>query len=284
MYPTADLVTKYLGECGARGLADSTIRQHQWALDRLVVHCPELPCGTPDILPVFDDPRLALESRKDLRKCLRTFFAWAGQRYGLEDPCAGLGRFPRSKHLPRVLTHDEVGQLISAATAKRDRVMLMTVLDTGLRVKEVAGLRRRSVRDGWLVVEAKGAVRQVPLSDEVATELLHLGKGDGVWIGKQGRTLTHHGVREVFLRLFERGGVGGKKAGPHALRHTFATWYLRNGGGVKQLQEILGHASIETTMIYVHLAGLDVQADHAAHSPVRNFGLMEQGIATIRRV
>ena len=274
MYPTANLVTKYLGECGARGLADSTIRQHQWALDRLAVHCPELPCGTPDILPVFDDPRLALESRKDLRKCLRTFFGWAGQRYGLEDPCAGLGRFPRSKHLPRVLTHDEVGQLISAATQKRDRVMLLTVLDSGLRVREVSGLRRWSIRDGWLVVEAKGAVRQVPMSPELGAELFRLAKGNNIWIGKEGKPLTHHGVREVFLRLFEKAGVGGKKAGPHAIRHTFATWYLRNGGGVRQLQQILGHQSIETTMIYVHLAGLDIQAHHAAQSPVKTLGLL----------
>ena len=87
--------------------------------------------------------------------------------------------------------------------------------------------------------------------------------GAFAWIGKQGKPLTHYGVKEVFLRLFEKAGIGGKKAGPYAIRHTFATWYLRNGGGVRQLQEILGHQSIETTMIYVHLAGLDIQADHA---------------------
>ena len=81
-------------------------------------------------------------------------------------------------------------------------------------------------------------------------------------IGKQGKPLTHYGVKEVFLRLFEKAGIGGKKAGPYAIRHTFATWYLRNGGGVRQLQEILGHQSIETTMIYVHLADLFLVGGH----------------------
>ena len=101
-------------------------------------------------------------------------------------------------------------------------------------------------------------------------------------IGKQGKPLTHYGVKEVFLRLFEKAGIGGKKAGPYAIRHTFATWYLRNGGGVRQLQEILGHQSIETTMIYVHLAGLDIQADHARHSPVRTVGLLGDAIRPVR--
>ena len=62
------------------------------------------------------------------------------------------------------------------------------------------------------------------------------------------------------------------KAGPHCLRHTFATWYLRAGGGVRQLQDILGHTKIETTMIYVQLAGRDVQADHSRYSPARTMG------------
>ena len=272
MFVTAELVEQYLGECKARGLKASTNLQNQWALVRLEKHCPELPCGTPDLVPIFDQPSLGLESRRDLRKCLRTFFAWAGERYSIPDPCKGLGRFPKSGLLPRILTNDELAQLLEAAELPRDRALLLTTLDCGLRLTEVAGLKRWGIRDGWLVVEGKSGARQVPVSPEVSELLRDIGEGEYVWMGRQG-PLTRYGVQQVFKRMFIRAGVGGRKAGPHAIRHTFATLYLRAGGGVHHLQQILGHRSIETTMIYVHLAGNDVQADHAAYSPVRTLGV-----------
>ena len=60
------------------------------------------------------------------------------------------------------------------------------------------------------------------------------------------------------------------------MRHTFATGYICAAGVVRQLQVILGHQRIDTTMIYVHLAGQDVEADHALHSPARVMGLLEE--------
>ena len=273
MHPTADLVAQYLGECGARGLKSSTIQQSQWALTRLMKHCSELPCETSNLLMVFNDPALGLESRKDLRKCIKTFFAWAGERYRLPNPCDGLGQFPRSRHLPRVLSNDEVQQLINAAEGLRDRLMLLTVLDCGLRLGEVSGLRRRCILDDWLVVDGKSGLRQVPVSPELSGLLQNVGQGEHLWMGQRG-PLTQYGVQQVFRRMFRRAGVGGRKAGPHALRHTFATMYLRAGGGVHQLQQILGHQKVATTMIYVHLAGNDIQVDHAAHSPARTLGLL----------
>ena len=114
----------------------------------------------------------------------------------------------------------------------------------------------------------------MPVSPELSARLQRLGQGEYVWMGKNGSPLTQYGVQQAFVRIFRRAGVGGRKAGPHVIRHTFATMYLRAGGGVHQLQRILGHQSVETTMIYVHLAGRDVQADHAAHSPARVLGLL----------
>ena len=273
MFLTKDLVAQYMGECKARGLKASTLLQSQWALDRLAYHCPELPCSTLNLLPVFDQPGLGLESRRDLRKCLRTFFGWTGERHGIPDPCKSLGRFPKSGLLPRVLTTDELAKLLTAAEHPRDRALILIVLDCGLRLSEVAGLRKWGIRDGWLVVDGKSGVRQVPVSRELGALLRNLGRGEHVWMGRQG-PLTRHGVQQAFKRMFARAGLGGRKAGPHAIRHTFATLYLRSGGGLHHLQRILGHRSIETTMIYVHLAGTDVAADHALHSPVHTMALM----------
>ena len=272
---TNDLVAQYLGECRLRGLARSTTEQYRWALARLITHCPTLPRDGFDLLPVLGDNNLAPESRRDLLKCLRAFFGWCGRRYQLPNPCAGLEPIHRRSTIPRVLTVQEVRRLMSAALVERDRALILTILDCGLRVGEVAGLRRDNIRDGWLVVDGKVGQRRVPVSDELGSTLTVLGDGDHIWTGKKG-ALTRNGVVQAYQRMFQRAGIAGPKAGPHCLRHTFATMYLRAGGGVRQLQDILGHSRIDTTMIYVHLAGRVVLADHALYSPARTLGLMGQ--------
>ena len=95
-----------------------------------------------------------------------------------------------------------------------------------------------------------------------------------MWTGLKG-PLTFHGVKLAYRRLFDRAGIRGPKKGAHTLRHTFATMWLRYGGGLRQLQTIMGHKHIETTMIYVHLAGHDVLVEHARYSPVRTLGLVD---------
>ena len=110
---------------------------------------------------------------------------------------------------------------LKACRTARDEVLVVLVLDTGLRVgSELA---------------AQGCI----------------------WWGQRG-PLERDGVKRAYNRLFHRAGITGRKLGPHTLRHTFGTNYVRSSGGVRQLQYILGHQRIETTMIYVHLAGKDV--------------------------
>ena len=268
---TTDLVAQYLGECHLRGLAHSTIEQYRWALTRLINHCPTPPSEGFDLLPLLGDNNLAPESRRDLLKCLRTFFSWCGRRYQLPNPCIGLEPIIRRRLLPRVLSRREVERLMAAALTERDRALLLVILDCGLRVGEVAGLMRNHIRDGWLVVDGKVGTRRVPVSDDLGDRLAGMGSDDHIWTGQRG-PLSRTGVVQAYKRMFGRAGITGPKAGPHTLRHTFATMYLRAGGGVRQLQDILGHSKIETTMIYVHLAGRDVQADHSRYSPARTMG------------
>ena len=94
------------------------------------------------------------------------------------------------------------------------------------------------------------------------------------WTGLKG-SLTFHGVKLAYRRLFDRAGIRVPKKGAHTLRHTFATMWLRYGGGLRQLQAIMGHKHVETTMIYVHLAGRDVLVEHTRYSPVRTLGLVD---------
>lgn len=120
-----------------------------------------------------------------------------------------------------------------------------------------------------LRVHGKIGQRQVPISPELAELLVSLGNDDFFWTGPGGHPLTYWGVKNAFRRVFQRAGLKGPKLGPHTLRHTFATEYCRVGGNVRVLQSIMGHESLSTTMIYVHLAGLAVAQDHARCSPLR---------------
>ena len=262
-----------------RGLAKSTHLQSKWALTRLVDKCPEQPCTGFDLLPVVGDQSLQMESRHDLLKCLKTFFRWARRRCGLSNPCAELSPLPRRRRSRRVLTVEEVNRLLAAANNERDRALLLVILDCGLRLDEVANMRRAYIRDGWLLVQGKVGDRQVPVSDELTSTSQSLGEADHVWVGRFGKALTRHGIQMAYKRAFVRAGINGPKQGAHTLRHTFATMYLRAGGGIRHLQAILGHQDIETTMLYVHLAGRVVLADHARYSPIRTMGLVGRGNA-----
>ena len=270
---TVPLVDEYLDHCRLRGLSEKTVSQYQWALNRLSLNCPELPRDGFDLVPLIGDGSLAAESRRDLLKCLKAFFSWAELRHRWPNPCKGLTSPRRRTQTRRVLTREEIARLFAAALSNRDRALVLVILDCGLRLGEVANLRQHHVRDGWVVVSGKTGQRQVPVSSELATLLGTLGADEHLWIGRQG-PLTREGIMLIYRRLFARAGIIGPKTGPHTLRHTFGTFYIREGGGIRQLQQIMGHSRIETTMIYVHLAGNDVAADHAIHSPAMRLGLV----------
>ena len=210
------------------------------------------------------------------------------------NPSGLLGRIPKRRTLPRVLTGEEVHRLVDVASEPddevkhftgckvlknhRDKALVLTALDTGLRLGEIAGLQVADLQDGWLQVDGKTGERQVPVSPEVLDLIWLQVVGDDVWPSTKGGRLTRRGVQLVLSRLIEDAGIQrtrpGQRIGPHCLRHTFATWYIRRGGKVAVLKEILGHDKIETTMLYVTLAGVDVAADHAQYSPVGQLGLI----------
>ena len=291
---TVELVDQFLADCRWRGLTQATLDGYRWALNRLIFQHPELPLMPRELALVLDDPSLAQESRRQLLKDLRLFYAWCSQEYGAPNPSMLLGRIPKRRTLPRVLTGEEVHRLVDVAGAsddglkgftgckvvkhRRDKALVLTALDTGLRLGEIAGLQVADLQDGWLQVSGKTGERQVPVSPEVLDLIWRQVSGDDVWPSTKGGPLTSDGIQWVLSRLIGDAGIQrnrpGQRIGPHCLRHTFATWYIRQGGKVAVLKEILGHDKIETTMLYVTLAGVDVAADHALYSPVGQLGLI----------
>ncbi len=260
-------IADYMAYCQSRGLARNTIDSYQWALKQLAAGCSELPRNGRDLYPILGREGISLETRRDLFEYLIRFFRWCEREYSHPNPMLGLDPPPVKKVLPRVFTEEEVEVLWCSLTSWRDRALIALPLDNGLRLGEIANLRWPNVSTDHLRLVGKVGDRQVPLSPQVYNLLEGLGDGYHVWLGHQG-CFTRDGLQCLYYRLLKRAGLGGQKLGPHTLRHTFATQYIRNGGNVRILQEILGHSNLSTTMIYVHLAGRDVKLDHARHSPV----------------
>lgn len=179
----------------------------------------------------------------------------------------------RPKKLPKVLTQAEQDALLAQLNPRyqsphRNRVMLRLMLATGLRAGEVVALRPEHVDLGTcrlVVREGKGAKDRVLwFPDEIRGEL-------EVWLKRRpdseylfptrdGGQLATRYLRELVSRLAERAKIAeAEKVSPHTLRHTFACDLYRETRDLRLVQAALGHESIQTTEIYVHLVNGEVE-------------------------
>ncbi len=196
---------------------------------------------------------------------LRTFYGWVADRHGeLMNPMAGVAAPVKRPTLPRVRGPGELGRVLVAARTRRDRALVMLLVDTGVRIGEAMGLTWRDIGTETIRVDGKAGPREIPISAEATRALV----GGGLpWRGARG-PLTLNGLQEVVKRCFERAGLSGRGCGPHTLRHSFATNWLRSGGDLHRLQRILGHSRLTTTEGYLHLVVDDLVDGHRRFSPL----------------
>ena len=164
--------------------------------------------------------------------------------------------------LDNVLTQTDFDRIYRQAESKgteRDKIMLNTLLYTGLRVSELEFLTVEALKAGSITVNNKGKIRQVPITNQLAKQLKAYTRANNIETGSiilnnQGKPLSRN---YVFKRLKWLGGqarVKKDKVYPHSIRHLFAkNWLAKNKNNVLQLADILGHSSLETTRIYTKL-------------------------------
>ncbi len=178
-------------------------------------------------------------------------------------------RVPSQKTLPDVLTLDEVRQIIDAVRTPHNKTYLWTVYSLGLRLQEGLHLQPGDIDGQRMLVHVhrgKGAKdRYVPLPAKTLTMLREYWKThrNPIWLfpatgrdGKQGATATRPmakasvqgALRRVVLQLKLR-----KSIHLHTLRHSYATHLLEAGVNLRLIQQYLGHSSLQTTMVYLHL-------------------------------
>lgn len=205
----------------------------------------------------------------------------------LKDNPADLLDLPiRPKHLPDVLTDDEVTAIQktfdrSTAEGERNYVIVEVLYGCGLRVSELVNLKLSNIYDEeqYLQVIGKGdKERWVPIN-EYALRLLqsyihnvrsHVAVQPGeekvVFLNRRGHRLTRQMVFIMLQNAVAAAGIH-KKVSPHSLRHSFATELVENGADLRSVQEMLGHESISTTEIYTHLTRDTLRNTIAAYHP-----------------
>ncbi|MDI6857500.1 MAG: tyrosine-type recombinase/integrase [Dehalococcoidia bacterium] len=275
---TEAAVNAFIASCRARNLAPKTLQAYLWALRPLKNASHALPSAPEPLENALAALPLSPESRHDVFRVWRTFFRWASARLGVPNPALELAPPRRRQLLPRALSDDQVDHLLATAAARtgpaarRDRALLLLLLDTGLRIGEVATLSRAHLGPATLVT-GKTGMREIPVSPQVLAALVGLGDATTLWAGRKG-PLTPSGVSQAVRRSLKRAGIPG---GPHLLRHTFARLYITAGGDVFSLQRILGHRQIDTTKRYVDMDLRDVRAQHARFSPIARRPAAAQG-------
>ena len=231
---------------------------------------------------------LAASSVRRAVSCLRGYFRFLVEEGHLDtDPSEPLETPRVPRHLPEVLSLDEVNQISAAAArarsplGERNHALLETLYGCGLRVSELCGLDLLDLRlldEGLVSVEGKGSKQRfVPigpgansaLGDYVEHRRCELDRGEGggaVFLNHWGRRLTRAGVWKL-LRGWARAAGIDRRISPHTMRHTFATHLLERGADLVSVQEMLGHEDIATTEIYTHVSLTHIREEHRRYHP-----------------
>lgn len=174
-------------------------------------------------------------------------------------------RRPRGvKNLPVVLSKEEIKSMIETTRNLKHRSILAITYSAGLRISEVVNLLPQDIDSDRKQIRILGKgkkYRYTLLSDSVLTMLRTYWKAyrpaKYLFEGqKKGQPIANTSIQRLFSNACERAGIS-KKASVHSLRHSFATHLLENGVNLKLIQSLLGHSSLKTTSVYLHVTRFD---------------------------
>ena len=250
---------------------------------------------------------LSPKTLRNIYVTLSSFFTWAQDEFQMQHPMRSIPAPKFQKKPVDVFSKDDIEALLKAcdymheaqttttrkytmrrSTAKRDRAILLILLDTGLRASELCSLKIGDVDTAMGKVEVKHGVPGGAKGGKGRTVFLGKVTRRAVWryladredrkdlnapliLGKFGRPMNRDGLRQLIDGLGERANI--KKCYPHRFRHTFAITYLRSGGDVFTLQALLGHGSLDMVQHYARIAEVDVEMAHRRASPADNWRL-----------
>lgn len=277
-----------------RGMSVNTAMAYVDDVDKLSSYLSDKSIGLGDV--TVDDLRQLLADMHDLGIAdrsqarivsgIRSFFKFLTMEGIVEkNPALTLESPKVGMYLPEVLTVEEIDAMIAAidpesAEAQRNRAIMETLYGCGLRVSELVNLEMGNIYadEHYLVVQGKGdKQRIVPMSDRSIDEIraylperetLSIAPSDRhiLFLNRRGRRLTRVMIFYIIKRLAEAAGIR-RNISPHTLRHSFATHLLEGGANLRAIQQMLGHESIATTEIYLHVDRSMLRSEILSHHP-----------------
>ena len=212
-------------------------------------------------------------SRARIISGLKSFFNYLiFEDYRKDNPTVLIEAPKIGRKLPETISVEEIDELIAAidltkTEGERNRAIIETLYGCGLRVSELTNLRISDLyfEEGFIKVTGKGdKQRFVPISDYnikyitiykaqvSAHQEIKPEASDTLFLNRRGAQLTRAMIFTIIRQLAEKANIR-KKISPHTFRHSFATHLLENGADLRAIQQMLGHESITTTEIYMHM-------------------------------
>lgn len=229
---------------------------------------------------------------------LRSFFDYlVFEDYRKDNPTDLIESPNITRKLPDTLEKEDIDKLIAAIDlshpqGERNKTIIETIYSCGLRVSELINLQLSDLffDEGYIQVLGKGnKYRFVPIHittihrlnfyiNEIRSQITPKKEDeDTVFLNRRGKKLTRQMIFIILKELAQKINLK-KSIGPHTLRHSFATYLLKNGADLRVIQQLLGHESITTTEIYVHLDNSYLKEVVELHHPRSNFNLNEEEI------
>ncbi len=293
---TAKALDRYLRHHRTSGSSPKTLEWHRLSIGQFVAFLAgQGHSGDVDDL-CADDLRQYLESLQagtlapaSIATKVRSLKAWgkwlADEEYVRRDPFARV-KAPQLDDKPKpALTTAEVEKLLATCdkatqTGSRDRAIMLLLFSTGLRASEALALEVGDIDGDRALITVRrgkgGKFRVVPLGrlveralDRYLSHPNRKPRADvaTIFLSDEGETLKLNALQCMLQR---RGGEAGIHANAHMWRHTAARHYLRNGGKVEALRAVLGHSTLDMTLHYARLEGLDLVTAHATADPTRS--------------
>ena len=292
----SDVKQRFLGHLTLeKGMSANTAQAYSDDVDKLVRYFADAGVGiehaTTDDLERFvctlQDVGIQPRSQARIISGVKGFYKFLRMEGYMDNDPTELLLTPKiGRHLPEVLTVEEIDRMIdcidmSKAEGQRNRAIIETLYGCGLRVSELVTLQLSQlfIEEGYVVIQGKGnKQRLVPISP-VAIEQITLyleqtrshqvakrGSEDILFLNRRGAMLTRQMIFHIIKQLCELAGIR-KVISPHTLRHSFATHLLEGGANLRAIQQMLGHESITTTEIYVHIDRTRLRDEILQHHP-----------------
>ncbi len=265
-----------------RGLSENTLQNYQRDVEKLIDFLRENQMEVSPLSIAQEDlsqfvyelgKSVAPRSQARIISGLNSFFNYLiFEQYRKDNPMELIESPKLGRKLPDTLSVEEIDELIKAIDlskpeGERNRAMLETLYGCGLRVSELVELRISDLffEEDFIRVTGKGnKQRFVPIGrgnqkyidlyrQQVRVhQTIEKGHEDILFLNRRGKRLSRAMIFTIIRGLAENIGLR-KKISPHTFRHSFATHLLENGADLRAIQQMLGHESITTTEIYMHV-------------------------------